>query len=81
MLTNYSGGGRLRIPERAKAWWAFVLAASAVPTSYLIAMPCGGACAGCPMGGGCFLAYPALVTLAVGAKALRFGKGLLKQKP
>lgn len=71
----------MRIPERVKAWWAFVLAASAVPTSYLIAMPCGGACAGCPMGGGCFFAYPALVTLAVGAKALRFGKGLLKQKP
>lgn len=71
----------MRIAERAKTWWAFVLAASAAPTSYLVAMPCGGACVGCPMGGSCFLAYPILVMLAFGAKALSFGKGLLKQKP
>ncbi|MEN3035600.1 MAG: hypothetical protein ABC537_04790 [Candidatus Methanosuratincola sp.] len=68
----------MRIAERAKAWWAFALAASAVPTSYLIAMPCGGACAGCPMGGGCLLAYPILIGLAVGAKSARFVKGLLR---
>ncbi|MBC7127825.1 MAG: hypothetical protein H5T32_06405 [Candidatus Methanosuratus sp.] len=71
----------MRIAERAKAWWAFALAASAAPTSYLIAMPCGGGCAGCPMGGGCFLAYPILIALAIGAKSVRFGKGLLRRRP
>lgn len=69
----------MRIIERAKAWWAFALAASAVPTSYLIAMPCGGACFGCPMGGSCFLAYPILVALALGAKGLRFSRRLVKK--
>ncbi|MEJ5292724.1 MAG: hypothetical protein WHS82_03920 [Candidatus Methanosuratincola sp.] len=69
----------MRIAERAKTYWAFVLAASAIPTSYLVAMPCCGACAGCPMGASCFLAYPILVTLAIGAKALRSGKAFLKK--
>jgi len=31
------------------------------------------------MGASCFLAYPILVTLAIGAKALRSGKAFLKK--
>ncbi|MBC7120583.1 MAG: hypothetical protein H5T33_03265 [Candidatus Methanosuratus sp.] len=64
-----------------KSRWAFILAASAAPASYLIAMPCGGACAGCPMGGGCFAVYPILITVAFGAKALRACKNRLKSRP
>lgn len=69
----------MRAVERLKGTWAFILAASALPASYLVAMPCGGACAGCPLGGGCIAAYPAVLALVFIVKAAKAGKRMLRR--
>lgn len=57
--------------ERIRGIWVFAVAASAAPLSYLISIPCGGACFSCPMTGACLLATPLAVLLVL---AIKFSK-------
>ncbi|MEI6796961.1 MAG: hypothetical protein WCK39_08850 [Methanomassiliicoccales archaeon] len=68
----------LEIRQRLKSYYIFILAASAAPLSLLAAGPCAsGACAACPGGGACFLAFPLIIFGVLFAKAgRRIGKAL-----
>jgi hypothetical protein len=57
--------------ERIRGLWVFGVAASAAPLSYLISIPCGGACFSCPMTGACLLATPLVVLLVLAVKFSR----------
>ena len=57
--------------ERASGLWAFALAASAAPLTYLLAAPCGLVCGGCPLGGACLLASPLMFAAVIAIKSAR----------
>lgn len=63
--------------ERASGLWAFALAASAAPLTYLLAAPYGLVCGGCPLGGACLLASPLMFAAVIVIKSTRGVKGLL----
>lgn len=60
-----------RLVRRIRALWAFILAASAAPITYLLSMPCGFACTSCPLGGACLIAFPFLFVTIVLLKSLK----------
>jgi hypothetical protein len=51
--------------------WAFAVAMSAAPLSYLMAAPCGLLCGSCPLGGACLIASPVVFGLVIMIKSFR----------
>ncbi len=63
--------------SKLKGMWSFAMAASAAPIAYLLSAPCGAACGGCPMGGACLLAFPAVMAVVIIVKFSRRVKAAL----
>lgn len=57
--------------ERSSGIWAFAVAMSAAPLSYLLAAPCGLLCGGCPLGGACLIASPLVFAMVIVIKSAR----------
>lgn len=57
--------------ERLSGYWAFALALSAAPLSYLAAAPCGLLCGSCPLGGACLVASPLVFGMVILIKSGR----------
>lgn len=51
--------------------WAFAVALSAAPLSYLMAAPCGLLCGSCPLGGACLMASPLVFGMVILIKSAR----------
>jgi hypothetical protein len=65
----------LRIAEKMRAYYAFVLAAAAAPLGVLATGPCGsGACGACAAGGACFVAFPLVIFGVLFVKSGRWMK-------
>ncbi len=64
--------------SRIKGLWAYAMAASAAPLTYLLSAPCGAACGACPMGGACLLSLPAVMAVVLIAKFSRRLKAAFK---
>jgi hypothetical protein len=57
--------------ERSSGIWAFAVALSAAPLSYLMAAPCGLLCGACPLGGACLIASPLVFGMVIMIKSIR----------
>jgi hypothetical protein len=57
--------------ECLSGYWAFALALSAAPLSYLAAAPCGLLCGSCPLGGACLVASPLVFGMVILIKSGR----------
>ena len=57
--------------ERSSGIWAFAVALSAAPLSYLMAAPCGLLCGSCPLGGACLIASPLVFGMVIMIKSAR----------
>ena len=55
----------------ASGIWAFAVALSAAPLSYLMAAPCGLLCGSCPLGGACLMASPLVFGMVIMIKSAR----------
>jgi hypothetical protein len=62
------------VRERLSGYWAFALALSAAPLSYLAAAPCGLLCGSCPLGGACLVASPLVFGMVI---LIKTGKAVL----
>ena len=60
-----------KLIERAKILWVFILAASAVPLTYILSLPCGLSCTSCPLTGACLLGYPLIIFGVAATKSFK----------
>ncbi|RZN55213.1 MAG: hypothetical protein DSO09_03050 [Candidatus Methanomethylicota archaeon] len=70
---------KIKIINKMRYIWAFILAASVAPITYLFSIPCGFSCAQCPLGGICILAYPLIFLGVIIIKFIRKIKSLISK--
>ncbi|MDD1677513.1 MAG: hypothetical protein LUQ40_07245 [Methanomicrobiales archaeon] len=55
----------MKIIDRIRGLWTYILGASMLPVTYVLSAPCGLSCAICPLGGSCFFLLIPIVVMGV----------------